>query len=316
MIKLCKRPALPNASLRRRVLASILSILAAGVALADDGDAEFKRSLASNLEAVGGKIIALAEATDAETFSWRPTPEVRSVSQVYMHIIGSNFQLPALLGATAPEGLDIPDSGPYALGIQRAQWEVDFVTKEPVTEILRRSFEYAIQAIPEIDDLEAEVTPFGFKASKRDYLLILMAHAHEHLGQSIAYARSAGIVPPWSQAAPARQDVESSAVYVEGWARGKTMKIDRFGNLETSFVGADLDRLGLQTGDFLTLAAGDTAVDVFLGESFFDVQMGEWVAFLSQSGRLMVGRSYASAASTLDVSVDAGIQIQASGSTP
>ncbi len=28
--------------------------------------------------------------------------------------------------------------------------------------------------------------------------MILMNHAHEHLGQSIAYERSMGIVPPWS----------------------------------------------------------------------------------------------------------------------
>jgi hypothetical protein len=29
-------------------------------------------------------------------------------------------------------------------------------------------------------------------------MLIVVTHAHEHLGQAIAYARSNGITPPWS----------------------------------------------------------------------------------------------------------------------
>ena len=47
-------------------------------------------------------------------------------------------------------------------------------------------------------EFDTEVEAFGFPASKRAYLLILLSHAHEHLGQSIAYARSIGVVPPWS----------------------------------------------------------------------------------------------------------------------
>jgi hypothetical protein len=30
-------------------------------------------------------------------------------------------------------------------------------------------------------------------------LMRLATHAHEHLGQAIAYARSVGTVPPWSK---------------------------------------------------------------------------------------------------------------------
>jgi len=35
--------------------------------------------------------------------------------------------------------------------------------------------------------------------------MIVQTHLHEHLGQSIAYARSIGVTPPWSDgdAAPA-----------------------------------------------------------------------------------------------------------------
>jgi uncharacterized damage-inducible protein DinB len=30
----------------------------------------------------------------------------------------------------------------------------------------------------------------------------MVAHLHEHLGQLIAYARSVGVVPPWSEKRP------------------------------------------------------------------------------------------------------------------
>jgi uncharacterized damage-inducible protein DinB len=39
---------------------------------------------------------------------------------------------------------------------------------------------------------------FGQPASKRRMLILLVTHMHEHLGQSIAYARTNGVVPPWS----------------------------------------------------------------------------------------------------------------------
>jgi hypothetical protein len=40
---------------------------------------------------------------------------------------------------------------------------------------------------------------------KRGVFMLLAAHLHEHLGQSIAYARINGIAPPWSapEGAPA-----------------------------------------------------------------------------------------------------------------
>src|SRR5271169_2049427 len=39
------------------------------------------------------QLVALAEATPEEKFSWRPVPGVRSTSEVYMHIVEANFGL-------------------------------------------------------------------------------------------------------------------------------------------------------------------------------------------------------------------------------
>jgi len=37
------------------------------------------------------QFLALAEATPADKFAWRPDPGVRSTSEVYMHIVTANF---------------------------------------------------------------------------------------------------------------------------------------------------------------------------------------------------------------------------------
>ena len=35
--------------------------------------------------------------------------------------------------------------------------------------------------------------------TKRNFMVTMIGHLHEHLGQSIAYARSNDVVPPWSE---------------------------------------------------------------------------------------------------------------------
>ena len=68
-------------------------------------------------------------------------------------------------------------------------------------ELLHASFETARAAIRSIPDADLEQTMefFGQDRSKRAMILLLCTHAHEHLGQQVAYARSNRVVPPWSQ---------------------------------------------------------------------------------------------------------------------
>lgn len=47
----------------------------------------------------------------------------------------------------------------------------------------------------------------GSEGTKASWMMITVSQAHEHLGQSIAYARSNGIVPPWT----AREEAEAKA---------------------------------------------------------------------------------------------------------
>jgi uncharacterized damage-inducible protein DinB len=65
-----------------------------------------------------------------------------------------------------------------------------------------KSFDFVKSSIGNMSDASMEnmVEFFGQKMTVRSLLLVLLSHMHEHLGQSIAYARMEGVVPPWTAA--------------------------------------------------------------------------------------------------------------------
>jgi uncharacterized damage-inducible protein DinB len=46
-------------------------------------------------------------------------------------------------------------------------------------------------------DLDKPIKLYGNDSTVRYALFIMQVHQSEHLGQSIAYARSVGVAPPW-----------------------------------------------------------------------------------------------------------------------
>ena len=47
--------------------------------------------------------------------------------------------------------------------------------------------------------MDKEADMMGNKMTHRRMYMLLLSHAHEHLGQSIAYARMNGVAPPWTE---------------------------------------------------------------------------------------------------------------------
>jgi uncharacterized damage-inducible protein DinB len=143
------------------------------------------------LSDVEKKLVGLAEATPQEKYAWRPAPGIRSVSEVYMHVVGGNYFLTTFLGAKMPEGFS-------------RDMEKTVTEKAKVVEAMKKSFDHArkaVEATPD-SDLDKKVKFFGQEPSERMMLIVLVSHGHEHLGQSIAYARTNGIAPPWSEGPP------------------------------------------------------------------------------------------------------------------
>jgi uncharacterized damage-inducible protein DinB len=135
------------------------------------------------------KFARLAEAIPADKYTWRPTPDVRSVSEVFLHVAAANYNLPKLIGTAPPAGVEI------------AKLEKSTADKGKVISILKDSFAHQREAIMKMPDADLEKTLdwFGGKNTERGILLFMTRHTAEHLGQSIAYARSFGIVPPWTE---------------------------------------------------------------------------------------------------------------------
>jgi uncharacterized damage-inducible protein DinB len=137
---------------------------------------------------VSQQLLALAEATPAEKFSWRPAPGVRSTSEVYMHIVDANFYLLSVTGPKMPADLK-DDMGKTV------------TSKAEVIAWLKRSLEAVktAHAAETPKDLERKVKIDDRDATVDGMYLRIIVHANEHMGQLIAYARMTGVVPPWSK---------------------------------------------------------------------------------------------------------------------
>ena len=132
------------------------------------------------------KLVALAGAIPPEKYSWRPAKGVRSVSEVYMHVAETNYFVGGPIGVKPPSGSN--------------NMEKTVIEKAKVVEALRASFAQIRQAVMNLSDadLSKPTTAEGQQTTYEGLLFFLASHTHEHLGQLIAYARSNGIVPPWS----------------------------------------------------------------------------------------------------------------------
>ncbi len=135
------------------------------------------------------KLVDLAEAIPLEKYPWRPAEGVRSISEVYVHIAGANYMFPTMMGVKAPENME-------------RDAEKNITDKKKIVEFLKQSFAYVRQVATKTADadLEKPAKYFGEETTVRGILFHLATHMHEHLGQSIAYARMNGVVPPWTAA--------------------------------------------------------------------------------------------------------------------
>jgi uncharacterized damage-inducible protein DinB len=137
---------------------------------------------------VSQQLIALAEATPADKFAWRPAPGVRSTSEVYMHIVDANFYLLSVTGPKMPA--DLKDG-----------MDTKVTSKAEVISWLKRSLDAVKQAhlAAKPSDLARKVHIEDRDATVDGIYLRIIIHANEHMGQLVAYARMTGVVPPWSK---------------------------------------------------------------------------------------------------------------------
>ena len=159
-------------------------------------DAEvIKKEFLGQIEFVQGRLSQLAGAMPQSTMEWSPMEGVRSVSEVYLHAAFANYICVTVSGGTVPDDIG------FTMDFSKInEWDTGTTDKAEVIEDMNESFDILKKRIAELteEDLDREVEVFGMTFSVRNFVVTMIAHCHEHLGQGVAYARMNGVVPPWS----------------------------------------------------------------------------------------------------------------------
>jgi hypothetical protein len=141
-----------------------------------------------DLERVQKKFVDLLNVVPADKLTWRPSPDSRSFAELFLHVAGERYGILALMGAEKPAGFN------------GKTFEKSTTDKAQIAAELNRTWEFAQKTINGMSNADfAKLMPkLGPQANAGDVVYILVADAHEHLGQAIGYARMNGIVPPWT----------------------------------------------------------------------------------------------------------------------
>jgi hypothetical protein len=138
------------------------------------------------------KLEALAAAIPEDKYGWRPGEGTRSFAEVFQHVLAEHYG-----GVMMSFGVH-RDTIAAILADARALQQS--ASKSDVVRTLKQSGAGVRLAVEGIDST-ALVAPLATTGRPRNVLrasLNVTAVLHEHLGQLIAYARSVGVVPPWS----------------------------------------------------------------------------------------------------------------------
>src|SRR5215471_9405913 len=143
--------------------------------------AGLQAAFARDAGTLSDKFTGLARVMSGK-YDWKPAPGVRSVADVFNLIVKENGLLAGVLSGTPSTGAPpAPITDP-----------------ENMQEALKASYVNLQEAITGLSDhdLQTTVKLFGRDWTKQDGVMHVLEDQHEHLGQSIAYARTNRLVPP------------------------------------------------------------------------------------------------------------------------
>jgi uncharacterized damage-inducible protein DinB len=170
--------------MKKFLCSAVLCCIAAVPAIAQAQPAGMQAAFGKDAGTLSDKFTGLARVM-AGKYEWKPGQGVRSVGDVFNLIVEENGLLAdALTGKTNTGAEPAPITDPGKM-----------------QDALKASYANLQKAITGLsdNDLQTHVKLFGRDMTKQGALLLILEDQHEHLGQSIAYARSNGVVPPWSK---------------------------------------------------------------------------------------------------------------------
>lgn len=172
-------------------------VLAAALAISSsDAFAQQANPLTANakvqLAALTGFVIRSAEKVPEDLYEFRPTPDVRSMGQLYGHVADALFGMCATAAGSKPP----------RTGIEKA-----VTAKTELVAALKEGVSYCNTVFDGMTDQKGtETVPFYFGPTPRlSVLYFAVTHTYEHYGNLVTYMRLKNIVPPSSEPAKPAQ---------------------------------------------------------------------------------------------------------------
>lgn len=170
------------------LLAAAAVLLAPATARAQNEN-PLSASARAQFTAINGFIVRSAEKIPEDLYSFRATPEVRTIAQLFGHIADAYFEMCATAaGEEAPRG-----------GIEN-----QVTTQTALVAALREGAAYCTSVMQAMtDERGTEPVPFYFGPTPRlGVLFFVTTHSYEHYGNLVTYMRLNDIVPPSSEPPP------------------------------------------------------------------------------------------------------------------
>jgi uncharacterized damage-inducible protein DinB len=175
----------------RSTLLGLAALTAAGVSAPLQAQEEATASSAVSTarmlwEPMIGYITTAAEELPESTYSYKPTPEVRSFGQLVGHVAGAQYLFCAAALGDPPRKED---------DIEKTR-----KTKTELVAALKASTQYCGRAYAQTDKAaQGKAKLFGQERTRLYALGLNANHDAEHYGNIVTYLRLNGIVPPSSR---------------------------------------------------------------------------------------------------------------------
>lgn len=175
----------------RSALLGLAALIFAGVSApvrAQDGAAASPAVSTARMlwEPMIGYITAAAEELPESTYSFKPTPDVRSFGQLIGHVAGAQYLICAAALGDPPRNEDDIEKSRKA--------------KAELVAALKASTQYCGRAYSQTDKAaQGKIKLFGQDRTRLYALGMNATHDAEHYGNIVTYLRINGIVPPSSR---------------------------------------------------------------------------------------------------------------------
>ncbi len=166
----------------------VLFIASFSSAMAITGVQAEKEQLIADFERAKAFSLEYMEAMPADNYSFKPTEDIRSFAEQFLHLAGANYGLTAMVaGVTNPmDGKNLEKLDEYK-------------SKEAAMKAVSESYDFVIATLQDMsaEQLAEEVKLFNaFTLSKGQGFAKIFEHATHHRGQSTIYLRLKGVTPP------------------------------------------------------------------------------------------------------------------------